>query len=156
RKRRPRLLERARAAARLVPSAVRIVDADAKRNRSRLLAQYGDLTQALQHGSRAVRQHQARFELRRVAQDVDEVFDDERLTARERELLDAERDSLVDERLRLRERDAAEPPVAGLRAFQAERARQVAGRACVKPDLAQRVRLDVAPRLAGGRELQGL
>ena len=35
---RPRLLERARAAARVVPIAVRIVDADAKRDRLRLLA----------------------------------------------------------------------------------------------------------------------
>src|SRR5690606_6178855 len=76
---------------------------------------------------------------------------DERLAAGERELLDPECDGFVDERPHVVERHALQAAVARLRALEAERAGEIAGRAGVEPELPQGVRLDVAARLAERR-----
>src|SRR5690606_37858144 len=134
----------------VVAGTVRIIDADAERDGVPRRAQRLDLVQALQHGIGAVRQHEARPALGRVSEDVDDGLDDERLAARERELLDAKLDGLVDERLDVVEPDAVEPPVARLRALETERAGEITGRAGVKPQLPHRVRIDVSARFPGG------
>src|SRR5204863_5222425 len=74
-------------------------------------------------------------------------LDEERLPAGEGELAHAKLHTLVDEGLQVLEAHAPEAPITGPRAFQTERAGEIARRAGVKPQLRERVRLDVAARI---------
>src|SRR5439155_26811570 len=87
-----------------------------------------------------------------VFENAKEILHDERLAARERELPDAQRDCFIDEGLHVGEAHPVQAPIAGFRAFKAERTREVAGGARVKPQLTQGVGLNVASSLARWRE----
>ena len=68
-----------------------------------------------------------------IAQDAYDVLLDERLAASEGKLLDTQAERFIDLGSRVLETQQLQAIVARLRAFQAERAGQVAGRAGMKP-----------------------
>ncbi len=92
---------------------IRIVDADTKADRVRLLPQRFDLVQPLQHRLGTIGQHQTGSAAGRIAEHVDEILDDEGFATGEGKLFDAQGQRLVHERPDVRQRDPIKPVVAG-------------------------------------------
>ncbi len=106
------------------------------------------LAHAVEERFGSVGEHQTGPASQGVGQRLQEVVDDERFASRERKLLHAEAQRLVDERLGVAKRQRLDPVVTGLRPLEAKGASQVAGGPGMEPHFPQPMGLDVPPRLA--------
>ena len=102
--------------------------------------------QSLQDRVGAVGKHEAGIAAQGVIEDANDVLDDKRLAAGERELFHAQRDGFVEPGPGVLETDAFEPVVAGFRAFQTKRTGEIAGGAGMEPEFEQGPWLNVAGR----------
>ncbi len=145
-----RLAEVLQAARGIMPCLFRVIDADAERQRMRRLAQLRQLVRAADEGGGAIGQHQRRPQSQRMQQDVEDALQDQRFAAGEGETFHAQCIGFIQQWRQLRQRRRADAIVAGLAAFVAEGAGEIAGRAGMDPQLAQAVQQD-----GGGRGIHG-
>ncbi len=131
----------------IVSRRIGIVDTDAEGDWVRLRGQRLDLPQSLEDRLGAVGQNQAGFQCRRVAQNVDEVFDDERFATGKRELLYADRGGFVEQRPGVVKRNPVEASISWFRALQTERACEITRRAGMEPQLPELSGIDITASL---------